>query len=772
MASKPKPKAVSDDLKTYNYRSIPALALYIDRIGAEQLSFNRFMVKEYRGKYYVERCTIVIGEDGEITLPKGKKEYAPTKAEADQIKGAMIGHKWPKAIGARSIDPFIKASGAKRDDLFEFWDRASGLITMVQERRQFKQSGDKAYLPWTMFDDGEVRMMEPSGGLPFWKPKERQSNKIMIHEGAKTARHVDWMINSNDVDAEKLRKTHPWYDELKDWEHWGQIGGALASHRANFEEIRREKPTHVSYICDNDRPGVAALPEVSRMYGGVLIGLKFDDKWPESFDLADEFTKKTCPKMFGQSGVYKGPRMEHCFYNATWATRLVAPTEGAGRPFPVANPAYLETVWSCVRPAVFIFRIRPDHMYTNDELNNLARPFSDADDTARLLRADETGKGMVLDYDPSRPSGVKQTGSNTYSINTHVPTSVRPVKGDATPWTDYMEYFIPNEEDRFNTYRWCSTIIAEPSKKIHYGMLLISETQGVGKSTLGEKIMAPLVGTHNTSYPSEQTITDSTFNAWIAHKRLAVCHEIYAGHSSKAYDQMKQIITDRNINVNQKYQATYTIENWLHVIACSNSQRALKLDDNDRRWFVPGITTDKKPTPYWARLNAWLEDENGLGIIMQWMFDFCKKHKPIETGEPPPDSVQKRLTIEEGRSKGEQLVASALEMIRDEMEGKPEAKDCFVLDTQLVDLIKQKLYDGRPNDRVERPLTVRKVAKGLKWFTRNGEIGDAHFDSWGTAAQRSTVLYMNSDLMNKYSCKELHQLGLKPYDFSKLPEKM
>jgi hypothetical protein len=111
--------------------------------------------------------------------------------------------------------------------------------------------------------------------------------------------------------------------------------------------------------------------------------------------------------------------------------------------------------------------------------------------------------------------------------------------------------------------RWCATLIEKPDVKMHYGVLLISETQGVGKGTLGEKILAPLVGIGNTSFPGEEEIVDSKYNYWMAHRRLAVVHEIYAGHSSRAYNKLKSVITDFNIEVHKKYMADYRVENWV-----------------------------------------------------------------------------------------------------------------------------------------------------------------------------------------------------------------
>jgi len=130
-------------------------------------------------------------------------------------------------------------------------------------------------------------------------------------------------------------------------------------------------------------------------------------------------------------------------------------------------------------------------------------------------------------------------------------------------------------------------------------VLLVSERQGVGKSTLGEKILAPLVGIDNFVAPTEKTIVDSSFNSWIAHKRLALVNEIYAGNSNAAYNKLKSVVTEKTITINKKFVDEYTIENWVHLICCSNSIRALKLDLDDRRWFVPRVSEEKRPNDFW-----------------------------------------------------------------------------------------------------------------------------------------------------------------------------
>jgi hypothetical protein len=52
------------------------------------------------------------------------------------------------------------------------------------------------------------------------------------------------------------------------------------------------------------------------------------------------------------------------------------------------------------------------------------------------------------------------------------------------------------------------------------------------------------------------------------------------------------------------------IENWVQIFATSNSYNALKIDDQDRRWFVPGVVEEKRPLEYFIGFRKWLEERD------------------------------------------------------------------------------------------------------------------------------------------------------------------
>ena len=91
----------------HNYHRFPALAAYIDRIGAEQLNFRRFMVKEFKGdSYYTEKVLITIMHD--FSLEVTDEKYMPSEEEAAAIKEALKEAEFPTSICARNLSELIK----------------------------------------------------------------------------------------------------------------------------------------------------------------------------------------------------------------------------------------------------------------------------------------------------------------------------------------------------------------------------------------------------------------------------------------------------------------------------------------------------------------------------------------------------------------------------------------------------------------------------------------------------------------------------------------
>lgn len=661
---------------------------YINRIGATQVSMLRWQIQQKtRQNYYIEKAYITIDREGNITAPE---LYEPTDKEAAEILKSWDGSKLPHIVTARNTEGIkLQTIGSV---LFEFRNDA-GEITFVQERCE-----PKRYIPWTLWSDGRWRMHHPEDKYPFWRPfPRRPTGKIMIHEGAKAAKA-----------AHETPKDHPWYEKLSEYEHMGIIGGALAVHRADYAMLRVEGFWDVVYVCDNDHAGMSALQQISRHYGQHLTGIKFDATFPPSFDLADQM-----PKEMFEGKLYVGKSLDEFMVPATFATEVFYPPAGKDgkkpKPYNICRQHFLEGIAHVVKPESYFFRDYPNQMYSADQFDHVIRPFSDVDGTVRLISRDNASVALGLVYDPSQPGGMINTDNGNY-FNTHVPTRVKSYRANERPFLDFMEQLIPDPKERHELNRWCATLIARPDIKMNYGVLLVSETQGVGKSTLMEKILRPLVGISNFSCPGEAAIT-SDFNDWAAFKRLIGVHEIYAGHSARAYDSLKSIITEKNIAVNIKYMVAFEIENWAAILACSNSMRALKLPMDDRRWLVPKVTQDKRPRSYWAEFFFWLQRQNGLGIIKAWAEDFGDY---VLAGAEAPMTAAKKEVVIETYSPGQALMHDVLVALREFRE--ENGMRIIFPETALLILVQNVIHQGRPSDRLEKPRTARMVAKAAGWY--------------------------------------------------------
>ena len=706
-----------------------SLFKYRQRIVATRLSFRRYVVREPSANgYFRDKFIIAVKDDGEIKIRAafGKKldekdPVWPTQEEQSAIKAEVALMGWPKSISTTAgklvdLRRELRMKKGAEPELFIFRGEGEDEILFVQER-VYDKNNEKTDLPWSYWSDGKWRCMEPDhleNGLPlFGLDQLKDASRVFVHEGAKTAYHVQCMVGEKDtLEAENLVKKHPhlrdcpWKSDLSG-AHVGWPGGAPNPHRVDWSPLA-DLPPHVQVIvvCDNDDVGEEAVTSISRRLKRSLAALSFDDRFNVGFDLADPWPSE--PKWW-RGPRYVGPSLNEMLEPATWATDVIPNPSGKGRPVIVLRKEFArEWVYSEV-PSCFVHKDYCDRILKPEQFDSVVRPFSDAEDTGRLVIKSRSAHVRGLCYQPTK----KTTGARRAErlnlkgervINTFRPSGIVPKEGKPFPWLRFMTHLFPERRDRIEVLRFCATFIHHPEVKMLFGLLLISEEQGVGKGTLGEGVLAPLAGAWNVSFPDEQQLLKSQFNSWKAHKRLAVCHEIYSGHSRAAYDTLKSTITDPHIDVNRKNIEPYTIENFVHIVACSNSLQALHLDAEDRRWLVPRVTEKKRSRAYWHDFYQWLNG-GGLSIIAWWAGEFLEKHQPVATGDPAPKSTLKQDIINESRSEGAQFAYDLGLLVA-------ERKDKVVLCVNEVRAwVAGRRQLGLDDRRLEKPLTLRKALR-------------------------------------------------------------
>lgn len=643
-------------MKISSLSDVKAVMDYLLRIGAEVRSIRTAVVRENHGKYWKDIAVIRFSRDGNVSC--ASTEHGPTDLELDAIKRALVSVEWPELQPIHEIvNPPDMIRKCEDHNLFKFRNEA-GQIVMVQVRMDL-DDGDKAYVPWTYWDDDKWRMCEPEGPLPLYNADRlKDAGTVFIHEGAKAARAVQEMVDAKTTkDHEKL-KNHPWGMEMTGAVHLGWVGGAMSPARTDWSSIMKAGIKRAYIISDNDAPGKAAVPAISQALRIPTFHVQFTDEFPKSFDLYDPFPNS----MFGSvegGRFYIGPSFRECLHPATWATDLLPPASGKGRPTAVLRDSF-KGLWSYVEEAdLFVCNEMPEILRPEAIMNKMTAAFSHVVDTSRLITKAYQGRSTRVCYRPDH-DGLLVTSRGSSAINLHVKPTIPSHPGDAGPFIEFMNYLFVNPEECHEAMKWCATLIARPDIRMKYGLLLISEKQGVGKTTLGSAILAPLVGPQNVSWPSESDVT-SAFNEWVANKRLAIVSEIYSGSSWKAYNALKAIITDHDVTVNQKYMRPYLIENWVHVFASSNSMRALKMENDDRRWFYPEVTETSWNAGKFRDLRRWI-DSGGLSIIRHWAENFGHY---VGQADQAPMTGRKLEMIEGSRSEAQKEAVAIAESVRD-----------------------------------------------------------------------------------------------------------
>jgi hypothetical protein len=719
------------------WRLMP-LQSYLHRIGAEPVSHRRASVSQMMNGYPRTVASVEFQRLNKKWKVSASPGYEPTQAEHDAMLTALetanIPEWQPYSIPFNKADLPTPYSTLPDTHLFilraPYPDRADGDVSnsrksaferhpilMIQARVDDAKRG-KAYHPLTWCSDNLWYVLEPERLLPVFGLERlpySAGQVTFLHEGAKAAQAAQDIAdayntpsNARNAHQEELA-THPWAFELAAGVHLGWVGGAQRVKDTDWGELRialkKADVSRVVIVGDNDAPGRMALPEISERLGVTADHIIFPTTFPPSFDLADRFPEDA-------------PGFAECLQPGTW---LTGQSPGRGNKLiPFLTEAGRAEYLFIPEVALYVNTRHPRFAFDKERFNAVVRPLTHAANTAVLVEASYSpGRAVSLTYSPGKPSGIVTDGEGT-ALNRHQPTSIRPVDGDAGPWLDFLSYLFPENSSREVVAAWCATLIARRNVRMHFGLLLISETQGVGKTTLGD-VMAELVGKHNASFPGENDIL-SPFNEWQAERRLAVINEIYTGHSWKAYNMLKTVLTDRFLTINRKHQRQYKVDNWLHVIACSNSSRPLKLEDGDRRWHVPKVTEDKWPREKFTAFRAWLA-AGGYGIIMAW----AKRHGTyIEPGQHAPGSEAKADVVAAGRSDAALAVARLAERMADSADG-------LAVTLRAVAAYGRRVGGGRLNEDNQELAGLLKRGKIAKWarIKVNGSLENVFVNAAG-----------------------------------------
>lgn len=562
---------------------VPAIKSYLERIGGCRRSMLKAAVIEKINNYprdiaviYFERDgTVVVKRDGKVVV--GADELLPKEQEAEQIKVGMAEVKFPEHslldtlfnVPEEIAERHQVEAGKLDKTVWEFRNWPDNKIVMLLIRHD-NHDGGKDYFPYTYWDDQQWRKMEPPGLLPLWglDQLKKGHTTAFIHEGAKKAEYVRTMVERKTPEARARYAAHPWAQELSSggiirsatpWAqepnatHLAFVGGAYAPYRTDWSPLIKAGIQTIIIVSDNDKPGLSVVKVISRLVPLDTYHIQFTSQFRAGFDLADQF-----PAELYQDGHYNGPAFEDCLHPATWVDDVVG-TGTRGDPKEVRLRNAIKNQWAHIdKLELFVNRQFPHLIFSERALNTFLMPFSSVYEPIKALKKHYSGRHYNLAYRPDLPNKLEITDEEGAAINIYRPSKIKAEQGDVQPFLNFLAYLIPIPKECKHVERWIATLYARPQVHMLWALFLRSRMQGVGKTLLGE-ILSRLVGRHNTSWPNEHDITTSAYNSWLGSKRLIINNEIYAGHSWKAYNKLKECISDKTVTIHEKYVKEYTI---------------------------------------------------------------------------------------------------------------------------------------------------------------------------------------------------------------------
>lgn len=710
----------------------PNCSEYLKRIGARMRTLFSATITTQSLGYEKEVSSVRFTREGDV---RTSNQFAPTEEEKVLISNEIAQMVFPEqvtvsALSNSNLPPLIL--NAPSDKLFIFRKPNGGDIRFIQVRIEL-ENGDKRYVPQTFWDDGEWRAVEPEEGLPIYGIENvRKGDRVILHEGAKAAKAAEEISRDS---------SHPFSSYFRSAVHVGWIGGVHHFRRTMWRELTQAQPGELVIFPDNDFIGRSKINEIARRFECPSSFIRMDNRWPKGWDVADEipeqfFSPETETAL---GGFYKGPKIEEMLVSCDWATEVVGLTD-KDKPIYGVREAFAQN-WVRIQNLQHYAHIsEPETTLNRDQFNILVRAYSDVRDTADLLA---NFSGHICDkvtFMPAMPAGLVDVDGE-YCLNQYVDRRIRPAQSNSgagtKPFWDFMEYLIPNPTERKVIASWMATLYAKPEVRIGFGLLLLSKLQGVGKSTL-LNMMAELIGRRHVSFPGDAMI-QGDFNGWIVNKRLVVVHEIYAGQSWKTYNRLKTLITDEFIEANNKHVANYTLPNWTHFAAASNSMEALRIENDDRRWFVPELP--KALYDNYNGLRAWVRS-GGLRYLAQEFLDWDSY---LNEGDQAPQTAAKSTLIDQSMPPDERMILVMMERmepsacmdikelwlwLQQEIKGR-----AFVSPQRIAGLLQEHGY------QVDSPALIGNRARQMVWKTAQDKA-KALGDNSGEAAMKAVASCM------------------------------
>lgn len=192
-----------------------------------------------------------------------------------------------------------------------------------------------------------------------------------------------------------------------------------------------------------------------------------------------------------------------------------------------------------------------------------------------------SGKRVCLPANPQKVSF--RDGTATVNIWERPAYRQAKAKPDAA-FDTFLAYVIPREKERRVFLNWLAWTLQNGGQKPSWAIMLYSEKQGTGKSTLTD-VMKALFGEQNTGRTNGVGKLVGRFNKEILENKLVIVEEVEVKRGSPQANSIKSLITEDSTMVEAKGLPAY-VEKIFCAFIMTTNHLPLWLEDSDRRFFI------------------------------------------------------------------------------------------------------------------------------------------------------------------------------------------
>jgi putative DNA primase/helicase len=193
---------------------------------------------------------------------------------------------------------------------------------------------------------------------------------------------------------------------------------------------------------------------------------------------------------------------------------------------------------------------------------------------------------------------------------------------DIQPFIDHLGVLTNNEKQSIDyLINYIAHLIQKPYE-LPAICLVFKSGQGYGKDLL-INFIEKMLGSEYVGRTAEIEDVFGNFTTILRNNLVLQVNELQGKDGFLNKEKFKNLITQENVKINDKYEKAYQQTNYSRLIICSNNLTPIEIPSDDRRFVVFEAQVDKPNTEYFKKLVKCYNDDQFIYSLYQY---FKKKN--------------------------------------------------------------------------------------------------------------------------------------------------